>query len=56
MILIATLIGLGLGYFLDSKLGTKPWLAFIFTIFGLAAGIYESVKILMGAFIDDGDK
>ena len=56
LILIAAMIGLGLGYFIDSKLGTKPWLAFVLTVLGLASGIYESVKILMGALKDDGNK
>ena len=54
LILISIAIGMGLGYWLDSKLGTKPWLAFVFTIIGLAAGLYESVKILIEA-TRDGD-
>ena len=50
---ISTAIGLGLGYWLDSKLGTKPWLAFILTIFGLASGLYEAIKILIEATRED---
>jgi F0F1-type ATP synthase assembly protein I len=42
-------IGLGLGVWLDSKLGTKPWLAICLTLLGLAAGIYESAVILIEA-------
>ncbi len=38
---ISTLIGLGLGYWLDGKLGTTPWLAFSLTLLGLAAGLYQ---------------
>lgn len=53
LILLSTLIGMGLGYWLDGKLGTTPWLAFVFTLFGLAAGIYESAKIIMKAISDD---
>lgn len=33
------LIGFGLGYYLDTWLGTSPWLLLLFTLFGLAAGI-----------------
>lgn len=49
LVAVATLIGLGIGSWLDSKLGTKPWLAFVFTIVGLAAGIYESARIILNA-------
>lgn len=55
LILISTLVGMGLGYWLDSKLGTGPWLAFVFTLLGLASGIYESAKILLGV-IRSGDR
>ena len=47
LILIATAIGLGLGLWLDGKLGTSPWLAFVMTLVGLFAGLYESVVILI---------
>jgi len=47
LILISTFIGMGLGYWLDSKLGTSPWLAFVMTLVGLAAGLYEAIKILI---------
>ncbi len=49
LIVVATLIGLGIGMWLDSKLGTRPWLAFALTVLGLAAGIYESARILLNA-------
>ena len=55
LILVATLIGLGLGYWLDSKLGTKPWLAIVLTLLGLAAGIYEAAKMLIEATRENGD-
>jgi ATP synthase protein I len=35
----AILIGFGCGYYLDTWLGTSPWLLLIFTVFGLVAGI-----------------
>lgn len=44
---LCTLIGLALGHWLDSKLGTSPWLAFVLTLVGLAAGLYETVRILI---------
>jgi len=47
LILISTCIGLGAGLWLDGRLGTKPWLAFVLTVLGLAAGMYESAKILL---------
>ena len=49
LILVSTFAGLGLGYWLDSKLGTAPWLAFILTLVGLAAGLYETIRILIKA-------
>ncbi len=55
LILVATLIGLGLGYWLDGKLGTTPWLAIVFTFLGLAAGLYESVMILIKVSRGNGD-
>jgi ATP synthase protein I len=47
LILVSTLVGLGLGYWLDNKFGTTPWLAFIFTLLGVAAGLYETIRILI---------
>ncbi|MHB9038293.1 MAG: AtpZ/AtpI family protein [Armatimonadota bacterium] len=55
LILVSTVLGLALGYWLDSKLGTKPWLAFVFTVVGLAAGLYEAVKVLIEATRDGGN-
>lgn len=34
----AIFIGLGIGVWLDSKLGTFPWLALVFMVFGVVAG------------------
>lgn len=33
------LIGFGIGYGLDSLLGTTPWMILIFTMLGFAAGV-----------------
>lgn len=55
LILISALIGLGIGIWLDGKLGTKPWLTFIFTILGLAAGFYEAIRMLLKVVKDEKD-
>ena len=52
---IATAIGLFVGMWLDGKLGTKPWFAVILAIMGLAAGIVESVRILIEVNRDSRD-
>lgn len=44
-IVISTLIGLAMGYYLDGWLGTGPWLTLIFLGFGIAAG-FRNVFIL----------
>ena len=38
-LVIATVIGLAGGYYLDRWLGTSPWLTLIGLLFGIAAGI-----------------
>ena len=55
LILASTGIGLGLGVWLDGKLGTKPWLAFTLILVGLFAGLYESVVILIKATREQDD-
>ena len=55
LIFVSTAIGLGIGYWLDSKLGTTPWLAFILTLFGLASGLYEAVVLLIRVTREEND-
>jgi ATP synthase protein I len=43
-LVIATMIGFAIGYYLDSKLGTKPWLTLAFFLIGVAAGFYTVFK------------
>jgi|Deesub1362B_J571_1020462.scaffolds.fasta_scaffold00078_59 ATP synthase protein I len=38
---VATFIGLAIGYGLDSLLGTSPYMKIIFLIFGIIAGFRE---------------
>lgn len=47
IVLIATGMGLAAGVWLDKKFRTTPYLTFVMTLLGLAAGIYEAVKILI---------
>ena len=55
LIAVSTLLGMGLGHWLDGKFHTKPWLAFVFTILGLASGIYESARIIIAAIRSEDD-
>jgi ATP synthase protein I len=48
ILVVSTAIGLGVGYWLDSKLGTAPWLMILFTLLGIAAGFVEMFRIVLG--------
>jgi ATP synthase protein I len=55
-LVLATVIGLAGGYYLDRWLGTSPWLTLIGLGFGIAAGfvnLFRSVN-RAGKRIDDG--
>ncbi len=41
----ATLIGLAIGVWLDSKLNTSPWLTILFLLIGIAAGFYKVIQV-----------
>ena len=43
----AIVIGFGAGYWLDLKLGTKPWLTFLGFFLGLAAGVLNVYRIMV---------
>lgn len=46
-LVVATVIGLAGGYYLDRWLGTSPWLTLIGLLFGIAAGfvnLFRTVK------------
>jgi F0F1-type ATP synthase assembly protein I len=36
---LAIVIGIAIGLWLDAKLGTRPWLFFVFLSLGFAAGV-----------------
>jgi ATP synthase protein I len=42
----ALVLGFGGGYWLDSALGTKPWLSFAGFFVGLAAGVLNVYRVL----------
>ncbi len=49
VLVVAIVIGLGLGYAADRWLGTKPWLTLVGLGFGIAAGflnVFRTVKAL----------
>jgi ATP synthase protein I len=43
---LAIVIGFGFGYFLDSRLGTSPWLSILFFFLGLAAGVLNVFRTM----------
>ena len=53
--LVAALgIGVGIGWFLDSWLGTKPWFLVVFFFFGAAAGILNVWRAVSGIGLGPG--
>jgi ATP synthase protein I len=44
-IVLATLIGLAMGYYLDQWLATSPWFTLIFLVLGIIAG-FRNIYIL----------
>lgn len=41
-------VGVGIGWFLDSWLGTKPWFLVVFFFFGAAAGVLNVWRTVSG--------
>ena len=41
----AQLIGMGIGWWLDTKLGTRPWLLVVGLLLGMAAGFVNLVQV-----------
>jgi len=52
-LVVATFIGLAMGYYLDEWLGTKPWMLIIFLLLGIVTGfrdVYrEAMRLQRGA-------
>jgi len=57
MVLSVFLAG-GIGYWLDGRLGTKPWLMVIGVILGMIAGLRRAYKVIVesGGPTDKPDK
>lgn len=49
----AVVIGLLFGIFLDRKLGTEPWLTFVFLGFGFAAAVKAVVRAVRSGILAD---
>jgi ATP synthase protein I len=56
-LVIATVLGLAGGYYLDRWLGTSPWLTLIGLGFGIAAGFVNLFRAVSraGKNVDDGE-
>jgi ATP synthase protein I len=52
-LVLATVIGLAVGYFLDRYLGTSPWLILIGLGLGIAAGFVNLFRAVKRAERDD---
>jgi F0F1-type ATP synthase assembly protein I len=42
------LLGLGVGYWLDQRLGTSPWLLLLGALLGIGAALYQFFKTVAG--------
>jgi ATP synthase protein I len=38
------IIGLAIGYYMDKWLGTNPWLLLVFTLLGIASGLFSLIR------------
>lgn len=45
-LVVSTLVGLGIGYYLDRWLGTSPWLTLVFLLFGIVSGFVQIFRSL----------
>lgn len=52
---VSVLIGWAFGYWLDGKLGTKPWLMLLFLLFGVAAGFRGMISAAKKAMREGSD-
>ncbi|HEY1383910.1 MAG TPA: AtpZ/AtpI family protein, partial [Dongiaceae bacterium] len=44
-LVVGICVGLGLGWLIDRQMGTKPWFMLILMFVGLAAGIFNVVRL-----------
>jgi len=45
-LLAATMLGSGIGFFLDAWLGTRPWFLLLFFLFGTFAGFLNLYRVI----------
>lgn len=56
LLVSSVFVGATMGYFLDQKFGTKPYLSLIFLILGLISGVKSVYKILKKTGMMNGQK
>lgn len=44
-LVVGICVGLGLGWLVDTQMGTKPWFMLVFMFLGLVAGIFNVVRL-----------
>ena len=44
---VATVAGAGGGYWLDSRLGTQPWLLLVGALLGITVGFYHFFSVVL---------
>jgi ATP synthase protein I len=47
-LVVAVVFGLGVGWAIDKYLGTKPWGLIVFVLLGIAAGMLNVYRAMMG--------
>lgn len=55
-LVVSTFAGLALGYWLDEKFHTAPWLLIIFTLIGTIAGFAELIRVAQKQESDEGEE
>lgn len=54
-VVLSIFIGLAIGVWLDSRLGTFPWLALVFMVLGVAAGFLNYYRFVRQQQEDDAE-
>ena len=52
---VAILVGAGLGWVLDSVLGTTPWMLIVWMLFGFAAGVSNVIRVAQASQVSKDD-
>ncbi|MBI4684748.1 MAG: AtpZ/AtpI family protein [Nitrospirae bacterium] len=55
-LVLATFVGLAMGYGLDKILNTSPWMTIIFLILGIIAGFRELVRMARRTYNENNEK